>query len=73
MRIVVNLNMTNSIQPNSSTLVYRIDAGVPELRQVSRENEMLFNALRDSLNTLSEKLIRLDYHIKKKLIEDGNN
>jgi len=62
--------MTNSIQGNSSTILCKIDGAVSEIRRVSQENERLFLGLCDSLDDLSEQLIKLDLQIKKKLIKD---
>jgi hypothetical protein len=39
---------------------------VSEIKLVSQENEKLFLALLESLNNLSDKLIKLDLQIKKK-------
>jgi hypothetical protein len=65
--------MTNSIQQNSSSIFYEIDAELSEVKRVSKENEKLLVSLFDSLNNLSDKLIELDFQIKKKLIEDALN
>jgi len=63
--------MTNSVQKNSSTVICSVNAEMSELRRVSQENERLFRGLVASLNNLSEKLIKLDLQLKKKIIEDG--
>jgi hypothetical protein len=65
--------MTNSIQKNSSTVTCKCDADLAEIKRVSQENAKLFHAVVDGLNNLSDKLIRLDLHLKKKLCEDGFN
>jgi hypothetical protein len=65
--------MTNSIQQNSSTAFYKIDAELSEIKRVSEENEKLLISLFDSLNNLSDELVKLDFEIKKKLVEDALN
>jgi len=59
--------MTNSIQQNASTVIFRLNAEMSEIKRISRENERLFHALVDSLNNLSDKLIKLDLQIRKKI------
>ena len=67
------MTMTKTIQQNSSSAICKLNVEMSEIKRVSQENEKLFNALVDSLNNLSEKLIELDLRIKKKIIEGGLN
>jgi NTP pyrophosphatase (non-canonical NTP hydrolase) len=63
--------MTNSIQQNSSSAIYKINAEVSEAKRAAQENERLLLTLFDSLKNLSDKLAKLDFQIKKKIIEES--
>jgi len=64
--------MTNSIQQNVSTLIFKVNAGILGIKQDSQldenifrneilfRNETLFRNLLDSLNSLSDELMKLD-------------
>ena len=63
--------MTNSIQQNASTLIFKINAGVPGIKRDSQmdenlfRNEILFRNLLDSLNSLNDELTKLDTCLKE--------
>jgi len=73
--------MTNSIQRNSSTLIFKVNAGMPGTKRDSRPNENPFcnevlfrneNLLRNllvSLNNLSDELTKLDGLVERKFME----
>jgi hypothetical protein len=66
---MVNFIMTNSIQQNASTIIFKVSAGTPGIKQVSQEDIKLFRTLLDSLNSLSVELLKLDGLVGKKLME----
>jgi hypothetical protein len=58
--------MTKSIQQNVSTLIFKVNAGISGIKRDSREDIKLFRTLLDSLNSLSDELIKLDCLVGKK-------
>jgi len=52
--------MAKSIQQNSSSVIFRLDAEMSEIKQVSQENEKIFRTLLDSLYNLNDELKKLD-------------
>jgi len=61
--------MTKTIQQNVSTVIFKINVKMPEIKRVSRENVKLFYSLLESLNELSDELAKLDCLVDKKLME----
>jgi hypothetical protein len=58
--------MTNSIQQNVSTFIFKVNMGMSGINRDSQPddsllyNENFFRTLLDSLNSLSDELIKLD-------------
>ena len=52
--------MTNSIQQNVSTLLFKVNARMSGIKQDLQLDEDLFRTLLDSLNSLSDELTKLD-------------
>jgi hypothetical protein len=52
--------MAKSIQQNSSSVIYKLDADMSEIKRVSQENDKIFRTLLDSLYNLNNELKKLD-------------
>jgi len=67
--------MTKSVQQNVSTLIFKVNAGTPGIKRDSPldeklfRNETLFRTLLDSLNNLSDEIMKLDSLFEKKHTE----
>jgi len=56
--------MANSIQKNSSSVIFEFGAEMADIKRVSQENEKLFRTLLDSLYNLNDELIKLDAFLR---------
>ena len=61
--------MTKTIQVRSSVLINNVNKSVTTKKPETEDNIGLMLALYDSLNTLCEKLNRLDYLLNRKRME----
>jgi len=52
--------MANSIQKNSSSVIFGLGEDMSEIKRVSQENEKIFRTLLDSLYNLNDELKKLD-------------
>ena len=52
--------MANSIQKNSSSVIFEIGTEMSEVQRVSQESEKIFRTLLDSLYNLNDELKKLD-------------
>ena len=78
---MVNFIMTNSIQKNASTLIFKVNAGTPGIKRDSMvnenlsrnedllRNEVLLRNLLENLNNLNNELTKLDGLVERKLME----
>ena len=48
------------MQQNSSSVIFKVDAEMSEIKRVSQENEKIFRTLLESLNNLNDELTKLD-------------
>jgi len=61
--------MTQTMQPYSSVLINELIIHKPKPKPEDEDNSRLLLSVFDSLNTLCEKLNRLDYLVRRKNIE----
>jgi len=52
--------MANSIQKNSSSVIFEIGTEMSEVQRVSQESEKIFRTLLNSLYNLNDELKKLD-------------
>jgi hypothetical protein len=65
--------MTNSIQQNVSTILFKVNAGMSVIKRDSQLDENLFRTLLDSLNSLSDELTKLDACLRENSWENKAN
>jgi hypothetical protein len=57
--------MANSIQKNSSSVIFEFGAEMSEVKRVSQENDKIFRTLLDSLHNLNNELTKLDDFLRE--------